>query len=279
MDTAWEYVIAFGTTWEHIRDSTAAVFAKIGRDNIGDIGTAVATIAAVATAIRAIEAKRIDDRRADRLNRVNQQLNQLYGKLSILYETGMRDWCSFIEQHGNDSKIFGREFVQFFPDERKKDNLPSPNAEQLKAYRKWLKTLFMKTNEKMSEVIYTNADLVIGGSMPPVLILFAQHVASMRLLQVTLEEEERKEQSWFGGKSAILHDWREYVKLIAPYPEDTGHYIGACFEVLKEEQERILSSHKCPLTEKEIAKKISIAQRNRANHWNKRGVEVRTARK
>ncbi|RYE14724.1 MAG: hypothetical protein EOP45_19260 [Sphingobacteriaceae bacterium] len=218
----------------------------------------------------------MDDRRTDRLNRINQQLSQLYGKLSILYETGMRDWCSFIEQHGNDSKMFAREFVQFFPSGENVDDLPPPTTEQLKAYRKWLKTLFTKTNEKMLEVIYANADLVIGKEMPRVLVLFAQHVSSMRLLQVILEEEEHREES--GSKSAILDDWREYVKLMAPYPGDTGFYIGACFEVLKEEQERLLSTLETPLIEMEIAQKIEAVQQKRAEFWNKRGVEIRAKR-
>jgi hypothetical protein len=244
--------------------------------NVAEMVTAVATIAAVVVAMRTINAKRVDDRRTDRLNRINQQLSQLYGKLSILYETGMRDWCSFIEQHGNDSKMFAREFVQFFPSGENADDLPPPTAEQLKAYRRWLKTLFTKTNEKMLEVIYANADLVIGKSMPPVLILFAQHVSSMRLLQITLEEEEQKEES--GSKSAILDDWREYVKLMAPYPGDTGFYIGACFEVLKEEQERLLSTHETLLTEMEIAQKIKDTQQKRAEFWDKRGVEIRAER-
>jgi hypothetical protein len=86
--------------------------------NIAEITTAVATSAAVVVAMRTIRAKRVDDRRTDRLNRINQQLSQLYGKLSILYEIGMRDWCSFIEQHGNDSKMYAREFVRFFLTER-----------------------------------------------------------------------------------------------------------------------------------------------------------------
>jgi hypothetical protein len=244
--------------------------------NIAEITTAVATSAAVVVAMRTIRAKRVDDRRTDRLNRINQQLSQLYGKLSILYEIGMRDWCSFIEQHGNDSKMYAREFVRFFPNGENVDDLPPPTAEQLKAYRKWLKTLFTKTNEKMLEVIYANADLVIGKSMPQVLILFAQHVSSMRLLQVTLEEEEHKEES--GSKSAILDDWKEYVKLMAPYPGDTGYYIGACFEVLKEEQERLLSTHEIPLTEMEIAQKIEGTQQDKAKYWNKRGVEIRAER-
>jgi hypothetical protein len=134
----------------------------------------------------------------------------------------------------------------------------------------------MKTNEKMLEVIYSNADLVIGKRMPQVLVLFAQHVSSMRLLQVTLEEEEQKVES--GLKSAILDDWREYVKLMAPYPGDTGFYIGACFEVLKEEQERLLSTYETPLTEMEIAQKIEAVQQKSAEFWNERGVAIRAER-
>lgn len=245
-----------------------------------EIITAIATVLALVVASLAIRAKRRDDRRADRLHRVNRQLSEFYGKLSILYEAGMRDWCSFIAQQGNDSKNLGREFVRFFPFEEKEEepitafNPSPPTAEQLKAYRKWLKTLFMKTNERMLDVIYANADLVIGKSMPPVLILFAEHVASLRLLQLTLDEEELKEQR--GSKSFLLDDWREYVKLMAPYPGDIGYYIGASFEVLKEQQERLLSTHGTPLTEKQIARKIKLLQWKKESYWCKKEFEVRT---
>lgn len=243
--------------------------------------TATAAVLALIAGFWAIKAKRRDDRRADRLTRVNRQLSDLYGKLSILYEAGMRDWCSFIVQHGNDSKILGREFVRFFPFEEKEDepitrfNPEAPNAEQLKAYRKWLKTLFLKTNERMLEVIYTNADLIIGKRMPPVLILFAEHVASVRLMHLTLEEEELKQE--LGSKSAMLDDWRAYVKLMAPYPGDIGFYIGASFEVLKAEQERLLSTYGKPLTEKVIAEKIKLAMWEMENYWGNREHEARTA--
>ncbi|MBW3130012.1 hypothetical protein [Hymenobacter profundi] len=243
---------------------------------IAEVITAVATMAAVLVAISTIWEKREDDRRANRLNRINQQLSQFYGKLFILYETGMRNWCSFIEQHGNDSKIRPREFVRFFPDTENEDSLPPPTAEQLKVYRRWLTTLFIKTNEKMLEVIYANADLVIGKNRPDVLIHFAQHVASMRLLQITLEEEERKEKS--GAKSKILNDWREYVKIIAPYPDNIGHYIVACFEVLKGEQEKLLSTPEPPLTEVQIAQEIKKVQDGKAEYWNKEELIVRAAR-
>lgn len=247
--------------------------------SIAEIITAIATGFAILVARRAIKAKRKDDRRADRLNRVNRQLSDFYGKLSILFEVGMRDWCSFIAQYGNDSKKLGREFVRFFPFEVKEDdpitsfNPAPPNAEQLKVYRRWLKIRFIETNEIMAEVIYANADLVIGGIMPQVLVLFAEHVASVKLMQFTLEEEELKEKG--GAKSLILDDWKEYVKLMAPYPKDIGHYINASFEILKEEQERLLSTHDKPYTEKMIEDRIRQEMWKKENYWGEREQKAR----
>jgi hypothetical protein len=247
--------------------------------NIAELTTAGATLLALVVAVLTIIAKRRDDRRADRLNRVNRQLSEFYGKLMILYEAGMRDWCSFIAQYGNDSKKLGREFVRFFPFEFKEDdpitsfNPEPPNAEQLKTYRNWLKTLFLRTNERILEVIYANADLVIGKMMPQVLVLFAEHVASVRLMHLTLEEEEAKEEA--GLKSAILNNWKEYVTRMAPYPGTIGYYIVSSFEVLKEEQERLLSTHDTPLTEKLIADRVKLAMWEKESYWCKREHEVR----
>lgn len=241
--------------------------------------TALAAMGALIGGYLTIRAKREDDRRADRLNRINRQLSDFYGKLSIVYEAGTRDWCSFIFQHGNDSKILGRDFVRFFPFEVKEDepitsfNPPPPTAEQLRIYRRWLKILFIKTNERMVEVINANADLVIGGIMPPVLVLFAAHVASVRLMQFTLDEEEAKVEQ--GGKSLILDDWTEYVKLMAPYPGDVGHYINACFRVLKQEQEQLISTSKQPLTETEIEVAVKYKMWEIADYW---GTEEQKAR-
>jgi hypothetical protein len=58
--------------------------------------TALAAMGALIGGYLTIRAKREDDRRADRLNRINRQLSDFYGKLSIVYEAGTRDWCSFI---------------------------------------------------------------------------------------------------------------------------------------------------------------------------------------
>lgn len=87
--------------------------------SIAEITTAVATTSALVVAIATIIAKRKDDRRADRLLRINRQLSEFYGKLSILYEAGMSDWLSFVYQHGNDSQQLSKHFRRFFPYEVK----------------------------------------------------------------------------------------------------------------------------------------------------------------
>jgi hypothetical protein len=247
--------------------------------SFAEVVTAIATLFAVVIAGLAIWAKRRDDRRADRLSRINRQLSELYGKLESLNAAGQRNWYSFVSQHSNDLKTLGREFMRFFPYEVKevepitRFNPAPPDAGQLKAYRKWLKTLFMETNEEMLKAIIANADLVVGKEMPQVLIDFAEHVATLRLLLLKLDEEERLEEK-SSTKSSLLANWEEHVT-VAPHPAGLGNYISAAYEVLKEEQERLLSTHGQPFTEKEIADKIKARQWEKEDSWCKKEHEAR----
>ncbi len=240
--------------------------------NVAEITTAIATVCAVAVAISTIIAKRRDDRRANRLARINRQLSEFYGKLSILYEAGMSDWLSFVYQHGNDLPQLDKHFRRFFPyavkegEPTTKFNPPPPTAEQLAAYRKWLRTLFMKTNERILEVIYSNVDLVVGRKMPKVFVTFASHVASLRLLLLALDEEERVVAN--NGESALLNNWQQYVSLMNEHPGGRiGFYLNAAFEVLKEEQEKLLSTDEEPLTEIQIAERVRISVNAEAQKW------------
>jgi len=127
----------------------------------------------------------------------------------------------------------------------------------------------MKTNEEMLLVIYDNADLVVGGKMQSIFVVFAEHVASLRILLLRLEEEEKQPVSTF------LDDWEQYVEFISAYPSSMNHYISASFEVLKKAQEKLLSTHSKPLTEKELANKIEQRQWEMSDYWCKREHEVR----
>jgi hypothetical protein len=265
--------------------STRKVTVVTTKQDWGGVPTQISAIAAIlglCVATATIITKRQGDRRADRLSRINRQLSQLYGKLAILDEAGGRNWLAFVSKHGNDLEVLGREFMRFFPYKEKADepitffNPPAPNAEQLKAYRTWLKSLFMKTNEAMLEVIYNNADLVVGQKMPQVFVSFAEHVESLRLLLMKIKEEEKLEEE--GLKSDFLSNWQEYADLMAPHPSGSlGYYISASYEVLKEAQETLLSTNSTPPTEKELADRIEQVQWEKADYWCKREYEIRTA--
>lgn len=262
--------------------STRTVTIVTTKHDWGSVPTqisAVAAVLALIVAITTIVTKRLGDLRADRLSRINRQLSQLYGKLLILNDAGGRNWLSFVSRHGNDLKVLGKEFMRFFPYDEKPEepitffNPTDPNAEQLKAYRQWLKNIFMKTNEAMLEAIYGNADLVVGQEMPQVFVTFAEHVDSLKILIMRLDEEEKL------ANSEFLDNWREYASLTAPHPAGgMGHYISAAYEVLKETQEGLLSTYfKSPPTEKQLAKKIKRIQWEKEDFWCKREYEIRTA--
>ncbi|MGI4835560.1 MAG: hypothetical protein ACRYFK_19070 [Janthinobacterium lividum] len=64
---------------------------------------------------------------------------------------------------------------------------------------------------------------------------------------------------------------------MAPYPKGLGHYINASFEVLKAEQERLLSTHGKLLTEKEIETTIKQGIWKKEGYWGAREHEARAA--
>jgi hypothetical protein len=108
----------------------------------------------------------------------------------------------------------------------------------------------MKTNEDMQKVILDNADLVVGKEMPVVLADFTEHVASLKILSIRCAEEEKLSNNEF------LDNWQNYTKIMTIHPSDLIHYVNAGFEVLKEEQERLLSTSGMPLTEEDIESAI-----------------------
>ena len=52
-----------------------------------------------------IQSKRRDEKLAVQINRLNQQLNDLYGPLYALYEIGEKNWFLFLEEYSNHKDI------------------------------------------------------------------------------------------------------------------------------------------------------------------------------
>ena len=186
-----------------------------------------------------VRSKRVDDKRAVQLQRLDKQLSDLYGPLYALYEKGDRQWRAFLKEFSN---CKDPAFLGFFPIG---NEFPPPNTEQLRLFRLWMESVFMATNTRMEETIINNADLVIGEEMPPPFLSFCVHVASIRasVAEWSAPEFDRT-------------NWKKHMAIF-PHPAGELHvYIKASFEVLKKEQSRLLSDAKRFVDERELYSQI-----------------------
>lgn len=171
--------------------------------------TIVAFLAVIGTLIGVIlqiRAKRRDDKLAAQLNRLDKQLSELYGPLYAWFESGHENFIAF---------------TKVFPNSLSYDN---------EKYRIWMKQVFMRTNIAMEEIIINNAELFIGERIPDPFLKFCLHVAALKVYVAEWDNPEFNQEEWKRYMSEFQH------------PQSKLHaYIRASFEVLKEEQTRILS--------------------------------------
>lgn len=188
-------------------------------------------------------ANRKEAKRAAKLARLNQQLSDLYGPLYALYETGEKQWFTFVGEYSNDPMEV-LEFRRFFPIE---DRIFDPPAlEQLKQYRLWMETTFMPNNVRMEEVIVNHADLIVGHAMPQCLLDLCAHVAANRPLLKRWESKDFDQASIKDHQADYAHPGfalREYV--------------NSSFLVLKKEQEQLLNREKDDINEKDVEGQIN----------------------
>ena len=103
-------------------------------------------------------------RRKDRLERINEQLRDLYGPLYALEISARSAWMEFRKQYR--------------PDRRYWQDDPPPTAEEAQAWRTWMKSVFMPINRRMRDVVVTKAHLIDGSEMPQSLRDLAAHVSA-----------------------------------------------------------------------------------------------------
>jgi len=104
--------------------------------------------------------------RKDRLDRVNQQLSDLYGPLLALVSSAQSCWDAFRDQYRPD--------VPGYWDD------PPPTDEEAAIWRLWIVEVFMPLNAAMADVITENADLLDGSDMPQALLDTCAHVKAYR---------------------------------------------------------------------------------------------------
>ena len=121
-------------------------------------------------------------RRKDRLERVNQQLSELYGPMFSLTHASSIAWKWFREVHSVEGKT---------------------TDDDLKEWRLWMSVVFMPQNVKLYDIILNKSDLLIETAMPQSLLDFCAHTVA---IQAVLEKWKNK-------------DFSEHYS-VARYPKD-----------------------------------------------------------
>lgn len=149
-------------------------------------------------------------KRKDKLDRINKQLGDFYGPLYSLLKSNQQAWASFRQKY---KPVRG---AYFDPDN-------PPTEEQVKAWRHYMKAVFMPANEKMYDIIVSKSDLLIEDDMPQCILNLVSHIVVYRAVI----------------KNWDLGDTKENVSII-DFPNESREYVYDAFEKLKKEQFRLL---------------------------------------
>jgi hypothetical protein len=103
-------------------------------------------------------------RRKDQLDRVNRQLNELYGPLYAHLRGSTVVWDAFFHTYSPSQKAFFSDI--------------EPSKEQKAQFRLWITNVFMPMNNAMVEACTKHADLLVDDEMPKCLLDLAAHVAA-----------------------------------------------------------------------------------------------------
>lgn len=114
--------------------------------------------------------------RRDRLERVNRQLEKLYGPLFALVRTSTITWDAFRQESSHDGPFWNSE--------------NPPTNEASAEWRLWMTTVFMPLNERMREIIIEHADLLDESEMPSCLLLLCAHVSAYRSVMRKWEQDD-----------------------------------------------------------------------------------------
>jgi hypothetical protein len=149
-------------------------------------------------------------RRRDRLERVNEQLKDLYGPLLALVSAADSAWASFRDQYRPHGSFWGRD--------------PEPTDDEAQAWRRWMSTVFMPLNRQMRDVIVTKAHLFEEAEIPECLLRLCAHVSAYEPIL----------DRWSEG------DYAEHAPRLAFPRQQTLEYAVTSFKRLKTRQQELL---------------------------------------
>ncbi|QFU88417.1 hypothetical protein [Amycolatopsis sp. YIM 10] len=149
-------------------------------------------------------------RRRDRLERVNEQLKDLYGPLLALISAADSAWWIFRADYRPNGAFW--------------DQDDPPTEAEGEAWRLWISTVFMPLNRQMRDLIVTKAPLFDEESVPKCLLDLCAHVSAYEPILV----------SWDSGNFALHKPARNF-------PRDQAlHHAQESFRRLKSRQQQLL---------------------------------------
>ncbi len=105
--------------------------------------------------------------RAEKLSRIEAQLKQLYGPLYALVNARKKSWAIFESKTRVDE---WDRLTQAIPEEDKEE------------WKRWMRSEFQETNERIYRLIVENADLYIENGLPVCFESFIAHYAQYRII-------------------------------------------------------------------------------------------------
>lgn len=179
-------------------------------DNTFFITTSVSIVLALFGYLFTWFSSRRSQQQRDQLDRVNDQLSELYGPLFALVESSDIAWRAFRTKHQPNNAFFS-------------DQHP-PTEDDLAAWRTWMNTVFMPINTELVGIIQQNAHLLIESDMPNCLLMLSAHVASF---------------------SAVVNQWEhgnlsDHQSLVDYPSESLISYANISYKGLKQEQAKLL---------------------------------------
>jgi hypothetical protein len=171
-------------------------------------------VAAVGATLAYFNSQRLGQRQA-RLDRVNKQLEELYGPMLSLSEGSSASWAIFRDRYRP-----GRPFIG--------GDGPPPTSEEVSEWIAWMRTVFMPANRTIHQLIVTKTHLLDDDEMPAVLLVFLAHVSGY---EVTMS-------AWDGGDFSRLNS-------LIDHPGDAfTAYTRTAFSTLKHRQQELLGATK-----------------------------------
>jgi hypothetical protein len=151
-------------------------------------------------------------RRKDKLERVNNQLKELYGPLYALVQASGITWQAFVENYCRR------------PDFQVPGGIRPQSKETEAIWRHWMKNVFMPMNAEMARLILQHADLLEEVKMPYCLLLLSAHVHGYQGILAAWDS----------------HDYSRHMSLTSFPSQELSQYTEKSYGQLKARQEKLI---------------------------------------